>query len=264
MKPIVLLLANTLSLLATLIVNYTAGTGVLHSQSIGEVSDQYPTLVTPADYAFSIWGFIYLLLIAFVAYQWVGWFKGRKEESLNKAGGWFFLANLFNALWVVAFVHEAFGLSVLLMFLLLFSLVRLLVRLEMEIWDAPLRIIAFVWWPICVYTGWIVLATVTNVAVYLKTFDLLSELLSAELWAVLVLILAGLIYLFLVWSRNMREAALVGIWGLVAIAYRQWGSNDSVVTTALLLAGILFLYVGYHGFRNKETSPFMKWKRGEF
>lgn len=260
MKPLVLLVANTLSLLATLFINYYVGTGTYTGKTIGEVSSEYPTIITPAAYAFSIWGLIYLLLIGFVGYQWYAYAKDRNKESLLKTGGWFVLVNVANALWVIAWVNEALGLSVLIMFALLFALVMLVNRLDLEVWDAPLRIILFVWWPICVYLGWIVLASLTNVAVYLKSQKWLENALSPELWAIIMLFLATCIYLFLIYSRNLREAALVGVWGLIAIAYRQWETNNSVVITSLLAAGILFGYTAYHGFRNKETSPFMKFK----
>lgn len=264
MKPKLLLFLNTLTLLTTLIVNYLYGSGAADTKTVGEVSDRYPTLITPAGYAFSIWGLIYLLLIAFVGYQWYVYFKGRNGDSLEKAGGWFSLANIFNASWVIAWVNEALGLSVLIMLLLLVSLVMLVLRLRLEVWDAPLRIILFVWWPICIYTGWIIVATVTNVAVYLKSLGLGGEVLSAELWAIVVIILATLVYLFLTYSRNMREAALVGVWGLVAIVYRQWGDNDTVAITALIAAVLLFLYAGYHGVKNSASSPFMKLRNKEY
>ena len=38
----------------------------------------------------------------------------------------------------------------------------LVIRLNMERWDAPFPIIAFVWWPICIYSGWIAVATIAN------------------------------------------------------------------------------------------------------
>ena len=264
MKPMVLLVANTLSLLATLFINYYVGTGSYTGKTIGEVSSQYPTLITPAAYAFSIWGLIYLLLIGFVGYQWYAYFKDRNSVSLLKAGGWFVLANVANALWVFAWVNEVLGLSVFLIFALLFTLIMLVKRLGLEVWDAPLRIILFVWWPICVYIGWIVLATLTNVAVYLKSQNMLEDALSPELWALIMLILATCIYLFLTYTRNLREAALVGVWGLIAIAYRQWETNNSVVITALLTAGILLVYTAYHGYRNKDTSPYVKLKNKGF
>jgi F0F1-type ATP synthase assembly protein I len=260
MEQRLLLLFNTLTLLGTLLINYLGGTGNLNGPSIGEVSDRYPTLITPAGYAFSIWGLIYFLLLAFVAYQWHAYFHDRNQESIHKAGIWFSLANIANGLWVIAWTNEALGFSVMLIFLLLFFLVLLVLRLRLEIWDAPLRMIAFVWWPVCIYIGWIILAVVINVAVYLKKIAVLKGILPAETWAMITILVAGFVYGFLTYSRNMREAALVGVWGLVAIAYEQWPSHGSVVATALIVAGILLVYAVYHALKNKETSPLKKLK----
>lgn len=264
MKELILLICNTLTLSATLFLNYLAGSGSFHGQTIGAVSARYPTLLSPADYAFSIWGFIYFLLIAFVGYQWFAYFKNRNEDSLNKAGIWFSLANIANGLWVIAFVNEDLGLSVLFIFLLLFILIVLLVRLKLEVWDAPLRIIVFVWWPICFYIGWIILATVSNVAVYLKSMGWQGGALSPEAWAIIMILLATLIYLFLIFRRNMREAALVGVWGLLAIASKQWEAQEGVVITSITAALILFISVAYHGLKNKDSSPFVKLRQKEF
>lgn len=258
MKPIVLLLANTLSLLATLVMNYAAGTGALYKLSIGEISDRYPTLLTPAGWAFSIWGLIYLLLILFTGYQWFAWTKGKNEDSLKPTGLWFMLANLANALWVIVWLNEWLGLSVLIIFLLLFCLIMLVVRLRLEVWEAPLRIILFVWWPICIYTGWIILASITNVSVWLTSQNMSPGLLSGRGWALLLIVVAGLLYLYLTWKRNMREAALVGVWGLSAIAYNQWNTAATVAGTALVTAILLFLYAGYHGYKNRHSFPLFK------
>lgn len=264
MKPLLLLTLNTLTLAGTLVLNYLAGSGKLGEKSIGAVSAQYPSLLTPASYAFSIWIPIYLLLIAFVGYQWVGFLRKKREGLLKGTGWWFALANVANGLWVIAWTQQALGLSVLLMFLLLFSLIRLVIRLRLEVWDAPLRIIFFVWWPLCFYTGWIVLASVTNVTVYLSSLGWEGGFLSPEAWAVGMIGIAALLYLFLIYSRNMREAALVGVWGFVAIAYRQWGGQEEVVLACLLAAGILFIAAAYHGIKNKATSPYVKLKKGEW
>jgi hypothetical protein len=247
-------------LLGTLYLNYLGGTGKLSGKSIGEVSEQFSTLLTPAGYAFSIWSLIYLLLIIFVGYQWVGYFKKQGKDSLQKAGPWFSLANIANGLWVLAWCYEMPGLSVLIMFFLLFSLLCLVVRLKLETWDAPLRIIVFVWWPICIYTGWIVVAAVTNVAAYLKSLQWQGGFLSAEMWAVIMLAFATALYLFLTYARNMREATLVGVWGFVAIGYKQLESQENVAAIALIAAGILFIYAAYHGLKNRTTSPFVKLK----
>lgn len=264
MKPKILLYLNTLTLLATLLVNYLYGSGTMDAPSVGAVSDRYPTLITPAGYAFSIWGLIYIMLIAFTAYQWYSWSKKRPEESVRPAGIWFSLANIFNGLWIFAWVNEALALSVIIILLLLFSLLQLVIRLRLEVWDAPLRIILFVWWPVCIYTGWVVVATVTNISVYLASLGWEGAPLSANLWAILVIAVAMAVYLFLTYARNMREAALVGVWGLSAIAYKQWGEQEAVALAALLAAAVLFLYAAYHGWKNKDSSPFAKMTKGEY
>jgi hypothetical protein len=61
MKYLLLLIFNTLTLAGTLFLNYLADTGKLSGKSIGEVSEQFSTLLTPVGYAFSIWSLICLL-----------------------------------------------------------------------------------------------------------------------------------------------------------------------------------------------------------
>jgi len=47
---------------------------------------------------------------------------------------------------------------------LLFSLLMIILRTDMDLTDPPLRTIAFVWWPFCLYSGWITVALLTNIA----------------------------------------------------------------------------------------------------
>ncbi len=74
---------------------------------------------------------------------------------------------------------------------------------------------------------------------------------------------ATVIYLLLIRFRNMREAALVGVWAFIAIAVKQWQGNQSIVIAAIAAAVILFIAVAVHGFKNRNTSPFKKIQRGE-
>lgn len=263
MRQKTLLLINTFSLIFALIMNALSGSGFVFQKSVGEVSANYETLVTPAGYAFSIWGIIYLLLIAFVGYQWYVWTKIKNDENLLKTGIWLAIGNVANGLWIAAWLNELLGISVLLILVLLLSLVVLTVKLRLEIWDAPLRIIAFVWWPISIYVGWIVVAAVANISSLLVSVGWNGAFLTPEHWAIIIIAVATGIYLFLIKTRNMREAALVGVWALIAVAVKQWQMNQSVVFAAISGAVILFGAATVHGFRNRETSPFEKLKRGE-
>lgn len=260
MKRLPLLLLNTLTLLGALYVNYFFASGAGGRQTVGEISDQYPTLLTPAGYVFSIWGLIYLLLIGFVVYQWLDYTKKRRGESLEESGLWFSLANVFNGLWIVVWTNEYLGLSVLVIGLLLFCLIQLVVRLRLEIWDAPIKVILFVWWPICIYVGWVVLAALVNISVFISYNELLSGVLSSQTLTVILLVASVFPYIFLTFSRNMREASLVGAWGIFGIVYKQWNTNVEIAIISLVVIGILLLTSGYHAYKNQSTSPFIKRK----
>ncbi len=150
------------------------------------------------------------------------------------------------------------------MLILLFALVVLTIQLRLEVWDAPVRIIAFVWWPICIYVGWIIVATVANIAAFLVSINWNDSLLPPETWTVVMVTAATFIYLLLIYFRNMREAAMVGVWALIAIAVRRWSDYHSIAIAATASAVILFLAVAVHGYINRNTSPFAKLKRGEW
>ena len=263
MKQYTLLILNTLTLTGALMMNFLSGTGFFDGRTVGEISAQYQTLFTPAGYAFGIWGLIYLFLIAFIAYQWHAWIKRREDRELQQTGIWFMLSNLMNASWIYFWLHEHIGISVLIILLLLLSLVMLTIRLRLEIWDAPVRIIALVWWPICIYLGWVIVASVANIAIYLKSIEWNMLGISEVSWTIIMLIVATGIYIFLIFTRNLREAAAVGIWAFAAIAVRQWDANQEIAVTAIVLSAVLFLFIAYHGYKNRDTSPFRKFQRGE-
>jgi chromate transport protein ChrA len=79
-----------------------------------------------------------------------------------------------------------------------------------------------------------------------------------------MILIAGLIYLFLVWKRNLREAASVGIWAFIAIAVRQWNNHHNIAIIAIIATVILAVATGIHGFKNRYFSPSAKIKRKEW
>ena len=55
---------NLLSVILVLSVNYASQARLWGAPTIGEISRRIQTMITPASYAFAIWGVIYLWLIA--------------------------------------------------------------------------------------------------------------------------------------------------------------------------------------------------------
>lgn len=255
MKKKTLQIVNGIAFVSTVIVNYLAATGMINGRTMADISARYETYFTPAGYAFSIWTFIYLGLLGFVIYQGLSLFKKEtNNEAANQVGWWFIITCAANCFWVISFLYDYIGLSVLIMIILLFALVQIIFRTNMEMELIPLKKVALVWWPFCLYAGWITVALVANVAVWLTKIGWGGFGVGEITWTVIMIIIAGAINILITWSRNMREFGLVGVWALIAIAVANWGEVPSVVYAAIVVAAVVFLSSVVHGYKNRKTS----------
>ena len=256
-------IVNTLIILLVIFWNYWSNTGAINGKTVGGLSDQYANYFTPAGYAFAIWGIIFLGLLVLGISQLIWAYKDNKNsESILQMGPWLSIANVGNALWLWFWLHEQTGISVLIMLLILFSLSTIIIKLKMEVWDAPASLIAFVWWPISIYSGWIAVATIANIASYLAKINW-SFLFSEVQWTLIMISIAAILNLFLVFNRNMREFALVGVWAILAIAIRHWGIISDIQWTALFWVIILGFVILIHGLKNRHSNLFLKIFQGK-
>ncbi|GAB5545629.1 MAG: tryptophan-rich sensory protein [Sandaracinaceae bacterium] len=260
-SPRVSAVLNAVVAVAVIGWNYWTAINGLDGRTVGGMSDRYDTLFTPAGYAFSIWGIIFLGLLVNAGYQlWLA-FTDREPDLFRRLGPWLILTNLANGLWVYLWLTEQTAASVLVLASMFVFTQIAMVRLDMEVWDAPTRIIAFVWWPIVVYAGWITVAVLANLSAYLAKEGWVSG--TSEGWAIAMIALATIVNLGLVYKRNLREHAGVAIWAFVAIAVRQWDQVASVQWTAVGAAGLLVLVTAAHAFQNRATLPFLRRARAE-
>ncbi len=250
---------NFLSVILSIFVSYLSQTGIFNGNTMGSISHKYSNLFTPADYAFSIWGLIYISLLAssiFMIHQ--AYTNGKHTDFIKKTSFWFMVANIGTCLWVFAWLYEVLPLSVALMFLILLKLLKIILNNDMEKWDAPFKVIAFYWWPICLFSGWITVASIANMAAFLKKVGWDGSFFSEQDWTIIMIAVAVSINLMMIWLRNMREFALVGIWALVAIYFRHAGTYDQIAWTAMAGAILLLLNISYHGFINRKSNPFYR------
>jgi hypothetical protein len=254
-----LALANILALLVTIVINYLSNTGVFGGNTMASVSAAFPAYFTPAPYAFSIWIAIYLGLIGFVVYQGRA-LSGNPEAMtlVDRIGGWFILSCVANCCWILAFLYGYTGLSLFIMLVLALSLGMIIVRTGMELTEAPPATFFFVWWPFCLYSGWISLAFFANLDFWWIKTEWMGFGIHAAIWAILLIAIAGVIHLLVTWKRNMREFALVGVWGLIAIGIANLHRARAVSVAAFIMAGILFISSSAHSMRKGASSPFMK------
>ena len=135
-----------------------------------ELSDLLPNYFVPAGLTFSVWGLIYIGLLALTIYSTIILFKKKDEESyfLNKMGVEFIIASIANIAWIFLWSYQnpsnyMVEFSLVAMLVLLASLLTMYIRLKIGKNKASLKEKWFIHIPISLYLGWITIATVANV-----------------------------------------------------------------------------------------------------
>jgi hypothetical protein len=222
-----------------IIVNYLAATGVLGGVETGAISDKYPTRITPAGYAFSIWSLIYFGLIAFAIYQAFP-SNASRFRSIRTV---YILSCAANAAWLYFWNHDMIPISLGVIVVLLVSLAFINVRLRRtettgEYWLAKA--------PFGLYFGWVTAATIINATVALVSLDVRTAD-STAVWigTGLILIAAALgVFIRILLTNYFYPLAIA--WALTAIAVKQSGTTPIVVASAIgviacLIAAISFV-----------------------
>lgn len=232
----VLKVANIVAFVVTLVINGMANTTLIGGNTTGQISDLYPTLVTPAGYVFSIWSIIYILLLAFVIFQAMS--KQRDRPFHKEIGYLFVLSCAINVIWLFLWQYQQMVISVPLMLGLIGTLIAMYLRLGVGKTKVPLTERICVHLPFSVYLGWITVATIANISVALVSVGFEGLGISPTYWAVLVTAVAVLITLIVLATRRDIAYSLVLIWALVGIMMKQV-ANQTVAMTAEISAIII-------------------------
>lgn len=256
-KQQTLSILNLLAVLFAIGINYYSQMYTINGNRVSDVSEKYSNLFTPAGYAFSIWGVIFIAIFFFAAYQVYSTFvRKRTFDFISQSGLWFVLATVGTGVWVVVWLYDFTLLSVVIMLVILFSLIKIVVNTNIERWRAPATTIVFGWWPISIFAGWIAVATIANIAAYLSKIGWEGGPLSPTSWTIAMIGIATLLNLVLIFTRGMREFAVVGAWALIAIYVRHQNSYHSIAMTALIGAVLILISVFLHAFMNRKINPF--------
>jgi len=234
LRQVVVLLAT----LATIAVNALANILPFNGQTTGEISDRFPVFFVPAGYVFSIWGPIYLGLLAFATYQALP--ARRDDERLGAIAPWYVLGCVANAVWIVLWHYEYLTLTVPVMFVLLVSLIAIYLRLGIGRRRITLAQQLAVHLPFSIYLGWITVATVANVTDWLFSLRWSGWGISGPTWAVVMLFVAAAITYAVNLTRADVGYVLVIVWAFVGIGVKQ-ASVPSVALAARSLALVVAL-----------------------
>ena len=238
----ILQIANGFFLVFTIIFNYLSNTGIFNGKTIANVSDQYHNLFTPAGYAFSIWGFIYLLLIGFVFYTGRSLFNPSKNEAdgfVKKIGWWFVVSCLANCAWILTWLYGFTGVSVIVLLIAFIAL--LIIVVEAVKYDSGNAEKWFLNFPFQIYASWVSVALIAAIAAWLTKIGWNGFGISEVAWTIILILIASAIHLFMTWKKNAPVFAFVAVWALVAIAVANKTVSAEVFYVALSAALIIFI-----------------------
>jgi hypothetical protein len=214
---------NVAAVLATIVVNGLANALPFNGLTTGEISDRFQVYFVPAGYVFSIWGLIYLGLIAFAVYQVLP--AQRENPWLRKLGYLPAASCAANVTWLLLWHYEQFVLTLVAMVALLLLLIASYLRLNIgrEPVDAAERWTVHV--PFSIYLGWVTVATIANVTSVLDYLNWGGWGIGGQAWAVIMLAAAVLITLAVSLTRGDVAYALVIVWATVGIGVKHAGTT---------------------------------------
>lgn len=195
--------------------------------------------IVPADYAFSIWGFIFPTSIAYGVYQALP--RQRTNALLRRIGWQTAFAFGCITLWSVATLFDPLRYTVPLFFGALGALVYALYQTSRHP-QLTLAEQAFVLVPVSVYAAWCTVGTIANTSTSLAGLGYTRLLLGEQTWAVVMLVVAGLISSFTTTAgRGNIPYALAIIWALVGVVVTNVTryQNPVVAATAGGMAALL-------------------------
>ena len=222
---------NIASFLFVIFMNYIANALPLNGVSQRDISAGYDNYITPAGYVFSIWGIIYLGLTVYIVIQALPkWMNRTIVRSLDLP---FILSCLCNILWIVSWHYFYLTTSVVLMLGLLLSLIGVYrcFKQEKQIENSFFGVVQTTF---SIYLGWVGLATVLNLSIWLNSLNLNTNILSSEYCAILLLGIVCFIYLYVAFTK--REITLLSVlaWASLGIGIKNQFNNIIYMASLLI------------------------------
>jgi len=230
---------NVIAFIIQLLMTYMVQFKMLGNKTVGEISDDYANLFTPADFTFAVWGIIYTCLGIFCVYHIVMAYKRNAKHPANKdlhrIDLLFIITNLASAAWLVAWTYSELLLSVLLILVQLVALITVHSRLHIHSPNRTPSGKLATELPLSMYFGWITVATIANIASWLVAEGWDGWNVPASTWTMIMLIITIGLGIIMVIIRRVIVFGLVIMWGLYGILtnlQQQDGKTyDMLITT---------------------------------
>ena len=247
MKNISIKILVAVTYIAMVVMNFLANALPINNRGTGEISNAYPNLFTPAGPAFSIWGLIYLLLGIYVIYQFVK--KDQKtEEVIQKINPFFIATSLANISWIFAWHYDYIAISVAVMAVLLILLIKIADIIRLGNFTTIEKV--SIWAPFSIYFGWITVASIANITVFLVSIGWNGFGLADFVWTSIILLVGALIGILRMNKDKNVAYGLVLVWAYSWILFKHLslsgfdGQYQSIIVTAIVCLAFFLFSIG--------------------
>lgn len=231
-----------------IVFNWLAAIGRVNDTTPEMISDAYPTIITPAGYAFSIWSLIYLGLIAFSIYQ----ILPKNLERFRGIRTIYIFSCLLNCGWIYAWHHNRVLLCLGIIAALLVTLFYLNLKVRNgETYGDYWAVSA----PFSIYFGWVTAATIVNFAIAMSSLGFTVKGPGATVFGMICIFVAAAIAVAVRIKMTNYLHPLAVAWALTAIGVKQSGQTLVVAAAAVGTIACLISTCSFVMNLNSSISP---------
>lgn len=206
---------------------------------INQVTELYDSLFTPAGYAFSIWGLIYLSLLIYAVVQLLP--SARNVKVYDRIAYPLILLNVLASLWIYFFVSDLILLSmVIIAFMLLLTII--MHKFAADSSDKG-EVSLWIQVPFSLLYGWLTVASLANLSIWLYSQGVVFAARSPAFIYVLIVSAAMIGFYVSIQQRNCL-IPLVIAWGLFGIWMARKANYGEVAVLALVCAILMVVSAG--------------------
>ncbi len=220
----------------------------LGGMSQADISNMYYSAITPAGFTFAIWSVIYLSwIIVSILILWLPFRSFIKktfpflliEDVSKKIIFLFSIAIVTSALWLIPWSYNSIGLSLCIMLFLLATLKYLFHKTRKS--QPLLR------WSVDLFLGWIHIATVANVTVFLLYVGFSGWNIPEVYWAIAILGLAFLLTMYYQYRYHTYIISLVFIWTMLG----EWVAHPAPFQRYAVMIYSIIIFLSMFIFRKQ-------------
>ena len=235
-------LINFGGLLVVIALGFLANALEFNGQTTGDVLRAEATPFQPEAWVFAIWVVIYAMLLVFTIYGLLP--AVRRNVRLQRISPLFLIANIANVTWLVLWHYERFLASLIAILILLGALLGIFIGLRIT---NPLRRSAaaekpgwfwrlVMWAPFSVYLGWICVAALANLMIWMDHSGWDGGPFSNNVWAVILIVAGTLIAAVFAFTAKDVLIPIVFAVAFVGIAHHNWREAALVSVVAIVFA----------------------------